>query len=1080
LQGRSTVKRLILSLSLPAADGIAMTELLQTPAAQADATPQAFRRLAVYEAPTVESLVVRLGDVAPGVVFAVQEQWALPPVEDGVPVWHWSSGIGAFSRQAGPILRDLIFPMLATDQPCCFAFDFPREELGPRALDPASLALLDLEDIGRLFALDVVEETFSLLPELRERVTLTPIERMLQDALFSAGVDARPQVKFGRYRLDFLVERDGRQIGIEADGRDFHDAERDARRDEELVGMGIEAVLRFTGSEIWLDADGCAAKVAAYLSGQRQTRRGIPRQSLDDSQLAAIRHNGGAARVLAPAGAGKTRVLVNRIAELVDRGVEPSSILALAFNKKANEQLVKRLQEDMHLPVSATKLFDPDNRGVVCANFNAFGYRYQRELLSLHHDVKTASGVWRKLMERAVHEGGATLRGAKRGSDPLREFLRALDRVRHDLASPDDLIVEFDTFDGPASITPFAPIYAAYQRLRIDAGIQSFDDQVHVAVTDMLLNPRNREFVQSRFQHVLVDEYQDLNATQLALVDIVSRPSRNLFVVGDDDQLIYGWLFANVTNILRFHDRVPARPCSATYVLSTNYRSSRAVVEASRRVIDHNQNREVKQIRPAQDAAEGEVRYVRSSSWRERADEIVMFLQQHKRPRSDYRDLAVLCRYKAQQPFVALALDLAGIPRTQLLAYRLFSDPGMQLLRAYVALVRDPGGIDGPTLKLLLNRPTRYLTNALVDALCSAEEPWQDLSAAIETPPCPPSLKDLHARVNALHERWEKSKPTSASLLEDVVGGFGLDTYWRDARAQAQRDKDDADALHLLALIRLQAIEIPDHTEFLAFWDAKAREEEARFGTATDDLARELNPTEDQVVIGTMHSSKGREYDAVVLYDYDVDLTTLSAAEVEEERRVFYVGLTRARESALITIDGTKEGLPQFVRESIAPRAEHEEAAVHAKLAELQRDEGDLVVAGVRIKHRLDAVTSGAESERCSERRAVLVAEMRPLEEELEQLAPFIEEPTLWARVRGHTAQARRRADVLVAALQSKENELEPLTYRIDLLRGDPAVIATPIEDELQRSADALEAVRERQRACRGRLTQLELIGSTR
>src|SRR5690606_1066714 len=126
--------------------------------------------------------------------------------------------------------------------------------------------------------------------------------------------------------------------------------------------------------------------------------------------------------------------------------------------------------------------------------------------------------------------------------------------------------------------------------------IQSFNDQIYFAVQDLLAVPEHRHQIQRRFEHVLVDEFQDLNGTQLALVDIISRPHRNLFVVGDDDQLIYGWRFAKPANILDFHKRMPPKPLSATYTLSTNYRCSREVVAASRRLIDHNRTREPKNI----------------------------------------------------------------------------------------------------------------------------------------------------------------------------------------------------------------------------------------------------------------------------------------------------------------------------------------------------------------------------------------------------------------------------------------------------------------------------------------------------
>jgi DNA helicase-2/ATP-dependent DNA helicase PcrA len=1059
-----------------------MSDLLDPPHSSAGADDSLglsnFRRLAVYETPGVDELLARLAELAPEAQFVPTEAVSPPLRGSGIPVWHWDESIEEFAAEAGSRLRELVYPMLVDDRPCCFSFAFARSELQPRALDPARLSVLDLENIGRLLALDVVEERFSLLPELAGRLALTPIEERLQRAMQRADIDAKPQVKFDRFRLDFLVEVGDRRVAVEADGRDFHDAVRDARRDEKLRRLGIEEVLRFTGSEIWLDADACAARVTAYLGEGHSRGLRIRRQSLDDSQLNAVGHGGGAARVLAPAGAGKTRVLVNRIAELIDRGVEPQSILALAFNTKANDQLVGRLT-DLHVPVSPAKVFDPSNSGVVCATFNAFGFRYQRELLSLTHRLETSQEVWRELMAQAIRRSGESLKGTKRGSDPLGEFLRALDRVRQDLADPEEILVELDTFDQAGSrVVPFAPVYAAYQRLRLDGGTLGFDDQLHVAVLDLLANPRNRELIQSRFRHVLVDEYQDLNAAQLALVDIVSSPWRNLYVVGDDDQLIYGWRFANLTNILGFHERMPAKPYSATYVLSTNYRSSCAIVESSRRVIDHNQERETKDIQPAPDAAAGEVRYVSSDSWRDRTTEIVRFLKEHKTPRSHYRDLAVLCRYKAQQPFVAFALDHAGIPRSPLLTYRLFSDRQMQLLRAYIELVRHPKGIDGASLRLLLNKPERYLTNELVDELCTGSQPWLVLTSKLTDPACPPNLRDLSTRVLKLNEECKLNLPSSSTLLENTLLAFELESFWRDARIPGAASKDEADTLQLLGLIRLHAEGLDNATKFLEFWDTSAERERARFDTAADNLARETNPEEDAVVIGTMHSSKGREYDAVVLYDYDAELANLSLKHVEEERRVFYVGLTRARHSALITIDGNAKRLPLFVRESIEPRQPDEETTIDTRLRSLQESEGDIVVARVRHQRELDAIATGAELDRCRNSLASARAESLPLEEELEQLTPLLERPSVWEKLRGHAAKARGRAGKLSEKIEALRDQCDRLEHRIDLLETEPGLVAAPLHEQLRRAEDQLATVREQQLTLRSRLGQLQLLAA--
>ena len=220
-----------------------------------------------------------------------------------------------------------------------------------------------------------------------------------------------------------------------------------------------------------------------------------------------------------------------------------------------------------------------------------------RTRFTLDHDGRSL----RALMARAMETAGVSLRDLKprRGSDPVGAFMNGLTRVRAALEPPAEVQVQIESLgETPLLSLPFAPVHAQYTRAQAATGLQSFDDQIYFAVADMLADPGHRAFIQSRFEHVLVDEFQDLNGAQLALVDVLSRPHRRLFVVGDDDQLIYGWRQADPRGILEFHRRMPPRPWSATYTLCTNYRCSRAVVETGARLVANNVVREAKDIRP--------------------------------------------------------------------------------------------------------------------------------------------------------------------------------------------------------------------------------------------------------------------------------------------------------------------------------------------------------------------------------------------------------------------------------------------------------------------------------------------------
>ena len=307
--------------------------------------------------------------------------------------------------------------------------------------------------------------------------------------------------------------------------------------DLEDIGRLLLATAAATGSAPTAPAPPASTRTA----DPRRPESGPDAARLDDAQRAAVEHTRGPARILAPAGSGKTKTLVSRVVELVDRGADPSGILMLAFNRKAAEQLEERLAA---LGIGTTRRLGapPDERmtrrrraaasslaperppGVHCATFNAFGYRYQREVLrarfSLDHDGRPL----RALMARAMETAGVSLRELKprRGSDPVGAFMHGLTRVRAARWSrwPASRIQVECVTDTPIVTIPFAGTHAQYTRApRPRRDCSPSNDQIYFAVADMLADRAHRDFIQQRFDHLLVDEFQDLNGAQLALVD---------------------------------------------------------------------------------------------------------------------------------------------------------------------------------------------------------------------------------------------------------------------------------------------------------------------------------------------------------------------------------------------------------------------------------------------------------------------------------------------------------------------------------------------------------------------------------
>lgn len=861
-----------------------MTSPADTPAAS-------LPRLVFFHVHSRRELERRAAAGAPGVRFSHRRDWTEDPGEPrrsvfggepGAGLWHWSGTAEEFSSAAGAVLLRLVHPLLARGLPYCLGFPFGPEHLAPRATRVGETAALDLEDIGRLLG---------VWPPDAEAVGP------------HAGSDAEPGGPHaGPPVADPVAPSAGRPP---------------AEASRPPVGPAA------------------GARPAAGPDAVR----------LDDAQRAAVEHRRGPARVLAPAGSGKTKTLVSRVVELVDRGCDPAGILMLAFNRKAAEQLEERLAA---LGIPSTRRLgappetgcgrrrrrqagasggsspaDPSRPpGVHCATFNAFGYRYQREVMGARIALDHDGRALRALMARALDSAGVSLRELKprRGSDPIGACLQGLTRVRAALEPPEQVDVTLECLtEPPLVVLPFAPVHDRFTRAQRTTGAQSFDDQIYFAVADLLADPAHRAFIQRRFEHVLVDEFQDLNGAQLALVDVLSRPHRRLFVVGDDDQLIYGWRHADPRGILEFHARMPPRPFSATYTLATNYRCSRAVVETGARLVAHNAVREAKDIRPRAGAQDGAVRFFGAPSWPERAAALCVFLREEKeRLACDWRDLAVLCRYRSQQLPVALALDAGGIPRTPALGTTLFTHPAATLLRAYLQLVRAPDELSGPALVAVLARPNRYLSGRALEAVAAAARPWAHVrrAAAAEPAAGPRPLSTLVELADALAA---VPPATSSDLVWDVVESFGLGDLWAaeaDAAAAAGAPSDGAGPLEVFDSLLLVAETCPDADTYLRTWDRLRADEEAHLGVAEDTLAPEESE-EDRAVIVTIHAAKGREYHSVVIPDYDCDVSRWSAPEVEEERRVVYVGVTRARDAALFTVDTSSGFVHPFLRELV-------------------------------------------------------------------------------------------------------------------------------------------------------------------
>ena len=540
----------------------------------------------------------------------------------------------------------------------------------------------------------------------------------------------------------------------------------------------------------------------------RDERNGVAEDVLRDaSQCEAILASDGPIRLAAPPGSGKTRVIISRIRILLNRGVSPRSILIMAFNERTRSELIERLA-GMSIDV-ARKFTEP---GVSVHTFNSFGHQILTHDLGMHFE-DPSSALWDRILEEIL---GRTTTPQVRFA-----YREGLSRVRRDLIDPAKVHIEPT---GLPSGTSFEEFFRLHLYQQLDRGIFGYDDQIFLSIRYLLSDRGLRCRIQDRFTHVLIDELQDLNAAQLLLTDIVSRPQWNVFAVGDDDQMIYGWRGADTRVMLGFPDRFPS---TRSLTLGTNYRSGFRIIRCANRLIDHNSVRVPKSIRPRPAAPPGSVSILPGITAWDQATRMMDRILTESQEAGRSGRIAILSRFNARIPMIQTACLKAGI-HFYPLRFGVFQTLSARRLR---------DDIENSTMKSQFSWPNGLLAH------------WDPLA----------SINGTSGESTELIEQDDTREPVDAhpSIIANLV--FEL------------------------------AVTSDSPESFLALFDTlAARERIARSGTE-----------EAPVRIATIHSVKGREFPDVYLFN--AAETSIDPEQLEEERRVFYVGVTRAIHRLIIS-----------------------------------------------------------------------------------------------------------------------------------------------------------------------------------
>jgi DNA helicase-2/ATP-dependent DNA helicase PcrA len=631
----------------------------------------------------------------------------------------------------------------------------------------------------------------------------------------------------------------------------------------------------------------------------------LPLDDLNPAQRDAVTTVSGPLLVLAGAGSGKTRVLTYRIAHLIrDHGVSPAQVLAITFTNKAAGEMRDRLQV----------LVGPSARAMWVMTFHAFCVRLLRadggrlgytRSFTIYDDDDT-----RRMMASVLVELDIDCK-----QFPAKAVAGRISAAKNELVGPAEY--EARAVTPPEKAT--ARAYRLYQQRLASANAMDFDDLLVCAERLLRENPDICEFYQDRFRHILVDEYQDTNRAQYEIVNRLASRDRNLMVVGDDDQSIYSWRGADIRNILEFERDYP----DATVIrLEQNYRSTETILAAANAVVANNRGRKPKTLWTANAGGEAITRYAATDERDEArfaAEEIERLLREEHR---SYADFAVFYRTNAQSRVVEDMFLRAGVPYRLVGGTRFFERAEIRDVMAWLRATVNPAdvqslvrvlekrqGIGKTTIDVLRARAIEH-DITLADAVGRAvAEGW------LATAP----TRRVAALADDLAAAREASGETLRARVEDIVAHSGL---LGSLAADGSRE----------ALGRAENIR-----EFFGVvdeYDAQHDEPEQRTLDALlewvalrSDLD-EVDAGERSVTLMTLHSAKGLEFPVVFVLGLEDSIfphasSMFDEAGLEEERRLCYVGITRARERLYLThatqrslFGQTQYNLPSmFIRE---------------------------------------------------------------------------------------------------------------------------------------------------------------------
>lgn len=606
---------------------------------------------------------------------------------------------------------------------------------------------------------------------------------------------------------------------------------------------------------------------------------------LNDKQKEAVLHFEGPLLILAGAGSGKTRVLTHRIAYLIEEHqVPPYHILALTFTNKAANEMRERVNNIIEYGAGS----------IWVSTFHSTCVRILRRFID-HLGYDNAFTIYDSDDQKSLMKDICKQLNIDTKKYKERTFLNAISSAKDELKTPeqyaDEVAKEYNK-------KIFGRVYKEYQKRLKQNNALDFDDLIMITVQLFRQNAEILNHYQERFPFILVDEYQDTNTAQFTLLSLLASRYQNLCVVGDDDQSIYRFRGANIHNILNFEKIFPA---TKVIRLEQNYRSTKNILAAASGVIKHNSMRKEKTLWTTAEAG-APISYGRYDNEYEEAQGIAADIHRQVKDGMSYSDFAILYRTNAQSRVFEEKLIYEGIPYRIIGAVNFYARKEIKDILCYLKTINNSA--DDIAIKRIINIPRRGIGQTTIgrisDYAFSQEMPFYEaLRRVDEIPGCTRASAKIHSFVSLIEHFRMKLRGEMYSLEDMTQELLDVTGYVRELEAE---NTDEANG-------RIENIE--------SLMNKIVQYEEDNNGGTLNDLLEDIALVADidtvsddaeQVLLMTLHSAKGLEFPNVYICGMEETIFPGASAvfgddpsELEEERRLCYVGITRAMKKLTLT-----------------------------------------------------------------------------------------------------------------------------------------------------------------------------------